>query len=100
MAMEARVDQGTDRRRHERFSFSSVLEVCRSDEAHAAEARAHDVSVGGLSFVTQAELKVGDLIRLGLPNSEGAAFKLEATVRYVRPDPDGGYFVGAERRAN
>jgi hypothetical protein len=93
------VDHGSDRRRYERFTFTSQLEVRTPGQLHWTQARACDVSIGGLSFITDTLLAVGDQIRLGLPNPEGTEFILDATVRYVRAD-QGRYIIGAERRAN
>jgi hypothetical protein len=56
--------------------------------------RANDISAGGFSFVTDAELRIGDLIVLGLRNDQD--FLIEATVRNVR-SATGGFVVGAER---
>jgi hypothetical protein len=93
------VNAAAERRRHERFTFTSVLEVRLSGQPQWLEARACDVSVSGLSFVIGAALKVGDEIRLGLPNSEGSQFVLEATVRHVREN-GAEFVIGAERKSN
>jgi hypothetical protein len=93
------LEQGAERRRYQRFTFTSVLEVRLAGQIDWHRARACDVSVGGLAFETERPLAVGDEIRLGLPNSEGSPFILDATVRYVRNDGDR-FVIGAERRAN
>jgi hypothetical protein len=93
------LEQSSERRRHERFTFKSLLEVRLPGQLHWLVARACDVSVGGLCFETESPLEIGARIRLGLPNSEGNDFVLEATVRHVRAH-EGRYLIGAERHSS
>jgi hypothetical protein len=86
------------KRRHERFTFNTPLEVRLPGQIEWLKARACDVSVGGLSFETETRLEVGDEIRIGLLNPNGIAFVLHAIVRYVRAEA-GQFVVGTERRA-
>ena len=114
-----------NRRHHERFPFSSRLEVRRQGAASdalpdsatvAAPAIALDVSVGGFGFRSLLPLRVGDLISVTLPEMMGREadheaearqreeslptidvwLEIVAVVRHVSRDADN-YVIGAER---
>ena len=57
-----------------------------------------DISIGGISFSTPLELRVGDSVRLSF-GSVGREFAIEATVRHVQTesqqDASGAYRIGA-----
>lgn len=84
----------SERRRHARYPFERHLEVRAPAPYGRMVVRANDISAGGFSFITDAELRVGDLIVLGLRNDED--FLIEATVRNVR-QTGASFVVGAER---
>jgi hypothetical protein len=84
-----------ERRRHARYPFERHLEVRAPAPYGRLVVRANDISAGGFSFITDAELRVGDLIVLGLRNDED--FLIEATIRNVRAAGKASFVVGAER---
>jgi hypothetical protein len=84
----------SERRRHARFPFERHLEIWATDQINPMIVRAHDISQGGFSFVTDIGLRVGDNLVLGLRDVDD--FLVKATVRNVRQAGDG-YLVGAER---
>jgi hypothetical protein len=83
-----------ERRRHTRYPFERHLEVRAPAPYGKMVVRAHDISASGFSFVTEAQLQIGDHIVLGLRNDEDLL--IEATIRSVRSEGDG-WLVGAER---
>ncbi len=84
-----------ERRRHARYPFERHLEV-RAPAPHGRMVvRANDISAGGFSFVTEADLQVGDHLVLGLRHDDD--FLVEATVRSVRRQGEQ-FIVGAERQ--
>lgn len=84
----------SERRRHVRYPFDRHLEVRAPEPFGKLLVRAHDISESGFSFATDAELRAGDHIMLGLRHDDD--FLVEAEVRSVRTD--GGHFIiGAER---
>ena len=100
-----------ERRSHERFPFSSRLEVriARPVEAHAEEGSllvgdAVDVSVGGFCFRSPQPLAVGDVIAVTLPEVASPLattmgdLSILAVVRRVITD-SADYLIGAERHA-
>ena len=109
-----------NRRRSDRFPFSSRLEVRRGARRDPApmrasellEVRAFDVSVDGFGFSVaprhgaQAPLSIGDAIAVSMPDLndpfdephlDGVHFEVPAIVRHVTRAPDGAWLIGAER---
>ncbi len=102
-----------ERRSHERFPFSSRLEVRMAraieadvdvDEAPLLLGNAVDVSVGGFCFRSPQPLSVGDVIAVTLPEvasplaSAKGDLSILAVVRRVHSD-SADYLIGAERHA-
>jgi hypothetical protein len=83
-----------ERRKHARYPFERHLEVRAPAPYGRMVVRANDISAGGFSFVTEAGLRVGDHITLGLRHDDD--FLVEATVRSVRLEGDH-FVIGAER---
>ncbi len=83
-----------DRRRHARYPFDRHLEVSAPAPYGRMLVRAHDISEGGFSFMTEAALRVGDRITLGLRDDDDV--RVEALVRNVRR-AGRMFIVGAER---
>jgi hypothetical protein len=83
-----------ERRRHVRFPFERHLQVRADPPIGRIVVNAQDVSESGLSFSTEQQLSVGDLIVLGLRDDD--FFLVEATVRNVRKEGDH-WVIGAER---
>lgn len=73
----------SNRRRHERISFDSELELRRDGVVHWIRALGRDLSQGGLSFTTSMELRVGDTVRLGVRSPNGDSWLLVGSVRHV-----------------
>ena len=82
-----------ERRRHPRYPFESHLVVEAPAPHGQILVRGYDISAGGFSFKSEAELRVGDRIVLGPSDDD---FVVRATVRFVRPS-SGGFVIGAER---
>jgi hypothetical protein len=83
-----------ERRRHPRYRFDRHLQVRAAPPMGKIIVAAHDVSEGGFSFETTAQMHVGDRIVLGLRNED--YFLVEAIVSNVREEGDH-FVVGAER---
>ncbi len=112
------MDLLSNRRTHERFPFSSRLEVRAHRVAasgRSAPAQAVDVSVGGFGFRSPLAWSVGDLIAVTLPEIESTAgvdapsphlherppaahLEIVAVVRHVHRQGEE-YVIGAERKA-
>jgi PilZ domain len=83
----------SERRRHERLTFSSPLAVRRGDHVQRIDADACDLSVAGMSFRTTLPLMVGDEVRIHVAKTAGNAIAARVRRVAVRDDV---YFVGVE----
>jgi hypothetical protein len=115
------MDLASNRRNHERFPFSSRLEVrAHHQPGRVMTAEALDVSVGGFGFRSPLPWTVGDLIAVTLPEIEttgrdprsrsrrvavssqdpaGKHIEIVAVVRHVHI-ADGEFVIGAERHTD
>jgi hypothetical protein len=82
----------TNRRLHERVSFSGPLSIRVGDEHSLADAC--DLSVWGMSFWTRAPLMIGDEVHIHLEDAIEHP-SLTTRVRHIAISR-GGYLVGVE----
>ena len=86
--------QANERRKNDRLSFCSALQIRRADSAERSGADACDLSVSGMSFRTQLPLVVGDELRIHI-NKVAEHASIAARVRHIATEGQG-YLVGVE----
>ncbi|MEW6368831.1 MAG: PilZ domain-containing protein [Acidobacteriota bacterium] len=89
-------------RAHRRFKLAWTVKVVGHDvggRRFVEVAPTVDVSLGGLSFISEFELRRGDVLHTSLLDSTDSGFVLRSTARVVHvqnPDSNGARRVGAQ----
>ena len=89
-------------RAHRRFKLAWTVKVVGHDAGgrrFVEVAPTLDVSLGGLSFISEFEGRRGEVLHTSLLDSMDSGFVLRSTARIVsvgNPDPNGGRRVGAQ----
>ena len=90
-----------EHRKHPRYAVALAAEVTIGFET--VEARAENISAGGVALVMSAAVDQGAQLQLtliltqdGIEDPFEEPFEGQATVAWVRPRPEGGHLVGLQ----
>ena len=90
-----------EHRRHQRYSVALAAEVTLGFET--IEARAENISAGGVALVMSAAVDQGAELQLtliltqdGIEDPFEEPFEGRAKVAWVRPNPEGGHLIGVQ----
>ena len=101
MSDDAGESWNDERRAMPRYPSRGKVRVFRETDAMRSglSGRLNDVSVSGIGFCINAELDVGELIRIELSNEmQRFSKEVRGIVRHVTPLVEGEYYTGVELR--
>lgn len=87
---------GTEKRNYVRFKVLVDAEI--QFGGRQLNGVVYDISLGGLQFVTEAEIQGGSTITIALPDLKEIGFRAKATVRWTKAiaQSDGMFKFGIE----